>query len=130
MKRHHSHADARPSLSQQLDGLPAFTAPSVAVETSEAAADSIRHTVRDAHAIILALLTAHDTLTDYEIRTRTGWKESYQRPRRWELEGEGFLEKCDGKAGRPHIKRPTDTGCMAVAYRLTALGRERVRTAA
>lgn len=133
--RHHDHADdwrprAKPTLDQQLEGLPAFAAPSVAVATSEAAAARVRPTVKDAHQIIIALLVVHGALTDHEIRSRTGWGESYGRPRRWELEGLGVLEKCDGKQGRPLLRRPTDTGSLAYCYQLTAKGRERAREGA
>ena len=104
-----------------------FAAPSVAVETSEGAAERVRPTARDAHRVILALLVVHEHLTDFEIRKRTAWGESYARPRRWELEGMGLVEKCDGEHGRPLVKRLTDTGSPAFAYRLTSLGRQRAQ---
>ena len=132
----HGHADLAELMIHQkrranrVDDLPMFAAPSVAVETSEKAADSVKGAVRDAHAIILALLTAHDALTCEEIRDRTQWSGDYARPRLWELEGLQLVEKCDGRQGRPLITRPTRRFRHATAYRLTDLGRQRVREAA
>lgn len=128
--RHHDHADDYRHPVQGSDDLPLFAAPSVAVATSEASAEKARPRVRDAHRIILALLTAHDALTCHEMRARTGWSGDFARPRLWELEGLQLVEKCDGKAGRPHITRATETGANATAYRLTATGRARVTEAA
>jgi len=125
--RHHAHDDDWRPRAKAVDDLPLFAAPSVAVATSEAAAARVRPTVKDAHQMIIALLIVHGALTDHEIRTRTGWSESYGRPRRWELEGMGVLEKCDGQHGRPLLRRPTDTGSLAYCYQLTAQGRERAK---
>lgn len=126
MKRRHSHADEfRAPRREPNDVLPLFAAPSVAVDTSERAADSIRHTLRDAHRVILALLVVHTRLTCEEIRQRTGWTGDYARPRLYELEGMGWVQKCDGKQGRDLVTRPTMTGRQAMCYELTALGQQK-----
>lgn len=132
MTRHrwHDADDVRRKPSSRVDDLPMFAAPSVAVDTSEQAAEKARPRAKDAHRVILALLTVHDALTCHEIRARTGWSGDFARPSLWELEGMGFLEKCDGKEGRPLVQRPTDTGSSATAYRLTPRGRSLVAEAA
>lgn len=128
--RWHDADDVRATPTKIADDLPLFAAPSVAVDTSERAADSIRHTIKTAHAVILGLLTVRDTCTCEEIRGQTGWSGDYARPRLVELEGMQLIEKCDGKQGRPLVSRATSTGRQALAYRLTSTGRRRVEDAA
>lgn len=126
MRRAHSHADEqtprRRTQAEQVGDLPMFAVPSVAVETSERAADSVRAHVRAAHDIIVALLVVHGRLTCEEVRQRTGWDGDYARPRLWELEGQQVIRKCDGQHGADLVQRRTRTGRMATCYELTAIG--------
>lgn len=105
------------------DDLPLFVAPSVAVDTSEDAAEKVRPRVKDAHRVILALLVMHEYLACYEIEQRTGWEGNFTRPRLWELEGLQWIRKTG-------VKRPTPRGATARCYTLTPLGRLHAQRAA
>ena len=131
MKKWHDADDVRATPKTSADDLPLFARPSVAVATSEAAAESITTgTVRAAHRVVLALLLVHARLTCEEMRDRTAWTGDFCRPRLVELEGLQLIAKCDGKGGRDLVQRPTRRGRMATCYELTNNGRAFARAAA
>jgi hypothetical protein len=95
---------------------PAPTPPSNGTPTSDAAAASLTpETLREQHKKILrALYHAPDGLTDLELETVTGMGGSTVRPRRQELEREGWIEqRVEGKGV---VTRETPSGRKAIVW--------------
>lgn len=113
------------SMPDQLKGT-MFDAPSVAVETSEDAAERVRGATRQAHLAILWLLLDHQSAA-FEIARDAAWTGDYTRPRLWELMGRGLIERLDGKEGREKRKVKTPAGRLAFLYAITEKGRETLR---
>jgi hypothetical protein len=95
---------------------PAPTPPSNGTPTSDAAAASLTpETLREQHKKILrALYHAPDGLTDLELEQATGMGGSTVRPRRGELEIEGWIEQRV-IAGKP-VTRETPSGRKAIVW--------------
>jgi hypothetical protein len=91
--------------------------PSVAVDTSEAAADSLKGTVSRLRREVLAAVVAAGMvgLTCEELCKQTRLAANTARPRLWELEGMGYIAKSG-------TKRRTHSGRQARAYVATSVG--------
>lgn len=86
-------------------------------ETSKAAARVVKAGTQRAR-VLLALANASDGLNGYEAAVRTGINRVHAATTRCEeLERLGF-------ARRTGSTRPTDTGCQALVFEITAEGRE------
>ena len=113
--------DYRPRGSDQLADLPMFRvpeAPSVPVDSSEAAADAIKASGRAAklRVLILKMIAARvaSGMTADEIQVATGLGGDTVRPRLMELHDQGLIEASET------VKRPTRKGKLARAIYATA----------
>lgn len=109
------------SAREQLAGT-MFDLPSVAVATSEDAAESVRGAAARARYTILLLLADHPSAA-FELARDGQWSGDFTRPRLRELEQRELIEKCDGKAGRPLGRVKTPSHNSAMMYQLTEKGR-------
>lgn len=115
MTRSASYYDDEPYQRRQstkLEDLPLLMPPSVAVDTSEAAADKIKASARAMRALIYRYLKEQGTsgATCQEVCQHFGWDGNTVRPRLWELEGAfGEIEKSEAT-------RPTNSGRQAHVY--------------
>lgn len=91
--------------------------PAVDVDTSQAAAESMRERAETLRARVLLTLAAHGGLTQDECERATELTGNTLRPRFWELERRGLIRRSDDR-------RPTRSGRMAHVYRTTARGAE------
>jgi hypothetical protein len=116
-----------------LDELPLFAAPapSVAVPTSEAAADAVdtaigRQRAAETRARLLVLIVAHvgGGMTADELEAATGIPGNSIRPRLSELHTAGLIEASDA------VKRRTRSGKLARAIFATQKGHRAVEAAA
>jgi len=92
--------------------------PSVAVDTSEDAADSLKGIANRMRREVLTVVAAAGAtgLTCEEMCRHTRLAANTGRPRLWELEGMGYIVKSERK-------RRTQSGRQARAYVATAAGR-------
>lgn len=107
------HLDPEPPAIRALDG-----------DTSiEAAARSRVRAGTDRHRVLLALAAAGDRgLTDFELETQTGIKQTSCGKRRKELVDAGLVERTDDR-------RPAPSGSQAIVWRITPAGSGKARAA-
>lgn len=100
-----------------FDGWP----PSQPIDTSEAAATSVRHVQGKLQWRVLRFVARFPGgVTADEIEVTLGMRGNTLHPRLWELEKGGYIVKSD-------YSRPTRSGRFARVYLVTRLGTRRLR---
>ena len=102
--------------SQWLGGMPAG---SVAIETSEHAADALTPDALDKRRrLVLTFFQTRENATADEACAYFHQTHNTIAPRCSELLGMGLLERLDGNEGRPKVRRTTRAGGNAYALRV------------
>ncbi len=99
---------------------------SQAVETSERAGDSLgpEYLGRLRRSVLAFIVSRGERgATADEIAIAFECGHNTTSPRVTELDALGYLERCDGKDGRPRIKRATRSGRSATVFRANDRGR-------
>lgn len=116
------------------DGLGLFAAGSQPVETSESAADALsaaRLATLRRHILTLIASAGELGMTADEVTAAFGSEDHNSiSPRVTELLQMGYLERLDGKDGRPSVRRETRKGGTAFVHRCTRSGLKQIQGAA
>lgn len=106
---------------QTVQQLAAMRAPSVAVDTSEAAADALKSQLSPLRErTLLAVGGALDGMTCDELEQHTGLSHQTAAARLWELEGAGFVYKAKQYRMTRRLR-------AARVYKLTPRGEQALR---